>query len=95
MNVRAARRIVFGLLGMYAVFLTWPGVVPFNRIRPLVFGLPFIMFWIVLWVLLVGAGFVLLNAAETRAESRAQTRAASGAASGAATGAQPRGKEGA
>jgi hypothetical protein len=71
MSVRAARRIVFVVLGLYAVLLTYPGMVPFNRIRPLVLGLPFAMFWIVLWIVLVGAGFALLNVAETRAESGA------------------------
>jgi hypothetical protein len=68
MSVRAARRLVFGLLALYAVFLTWPGIVPFNRIQPLVLGLPFVLVWIVLWVLLLGVGFALLNAAESRAD---------------------------
>lgn len=69
MSVRAARRIVFVLLGLYAIFLTYPGMMPFNRIRPLVFGLPFVMFWIVLWIVLVGAGLALLNFVESREEA--------------------------
>jgi hypothetical protein len=68
MSVRAARRVLFVLLGLYTVALTWPGILPFNRVRPLVFGVPFVMIWIVVWILLVGIGFALLNAAETRAE---------------------------
>lgn len=68
MSVRAARGMLLILLTLYAVFLTWPGIVPFNRIRPLVLGLPFVLFWVCLWIVLVGAGFALLDAAETRAE---------------------------
>jgi uncharacterized membrane protein len=39
------------------VFVTYPGYVPFDTIRPFVFGLPFSIFWQVLWI--VGAIFVL------------------------------------
>jgi hypothetical protein len=35
---------------LFAVAVTWPGMLPFNRIYPLVLGLPFSMFWIALWV---------------------------------------------
>ena len=38
-------------------FVTYPGYVPFDRIRPFVLGMPFSMFWQVCWI--VGAGFVL------------------------------------
>jgi hypothetical protein len=38
-------------------FVTYPGYVPFNRIEPFVLGLPFSLFWQVLWI--VGSGFVL------------------------------------
>jgi hypothetical protein len=34
----------------FVVAVTWPGMLPFNRIHPLVVGLPFSMFWIALWV---------------------------------------------
>ena len=30
--------------------VTWPGLVPFSRIRPFVFGLPFSMAWIAAWI---------------------------------------------
>lgn len=76
MTVRAARRIVIAVLVLYAVFLTWPGIVPFNRIEPLVLGLPFVMFWIACWVVLVGAAFALLNSLETREEDRRAAQAA-------------------
>jgi hypothetical protein len=75
MTVRTARRLVFVTLGLYAVLLTWPGLVPFNRIEPLVLGLPFVLFWIALWVLLVGVSLALLDRAETRAEDEAAAAA--------------------
>lgn len=40
--------------------VTWPGLVPFNRVHPLVLGLPFNMFWILLWV--VGGALILFLA---------------------------------
>ncbi len=45
----------------YAAFVlavTWPGMIPFNRIRPLVLGLPFSFAWVVFWV--AGSLVVLL-----------------------------------
>lgn len=50
--------IVLGLL--------WPVVLPFNRVEPLVFGMPFVMFWIVLALLLVFANTVALYRFEYR-----------------------------
>lgn len=57
MSSRTARRVFIAFFLAYAVALTFPGVLPFNRIRPLVFGLPFSMVWVALWVV---AGFVVL-----------------------------------
>jgi len=48
-------------VAFYAAFVlavTWPGMIPFNRIRPLVLGLPFSFAWVVFWV--VGSLVVLL-----------------------------------
>ena len=50
MNVRLARRLALAFFLGYTVLLTFPGVLPFNRIRPLVLGLPFSLFWVALWV---------------------------------------------
>jgi hypothetical protein len=94
MSVRTARRVVFVLLGLYVVFLTYPGLIPFNRIRPLVFGLPFVLFWIALWIVLVGAGFLLLDAAETRSQARPPGRVDAATSSTAATRDAARGPEG-
>jgi hypothetical protein len=67
----------------YAVVVTWPGALPFNRVRPLVLGLPFSMAWIALWI--VGAGLVLW--ALDRSEARYRTRNPPGTRGGPATGA--------
>lgn len=32
------------------IFLTYPGYVPFSRIRPFVLGMPFALFWQVVWI---------------------------------------------
>ncbi len=34
-----------------AIVLTFPGVIPFNSIRPLVLGVPFIFAWYIAWVI--------------------------------------------
>jgi len=47
--------ILFFLLFLVAV--TWPGMLPFNTVEPLVLGLPRSMAWIAGWVLL---SFVVL-----------------------------------
>jgi len=39
------------------VAVTYPGYVPFDRIRPFVFGMPFSLFWQALWI--SGCVFVL------------------------------------
>jgi hypothetical protein len=54
---RAANWLAAGYFALMAVFVTYPGVRPFNTIRPLVLGLPFAFAWPVLWV--IGAAVVL------------------------------------
>lgn len=41
--------IAFYLL--MTIALVYPGYVPFNRIRPFILGLPFALFWQILWLL--------------------------------------------
>jgi len=65
-TVRWARRIAVGFFIVFVAAVTWPGMLPFNRIEPMVVGLPFSMFWIALWVL--ASFFVLLMV--DRVESR-------------------------
>lgn len=57
MKVRAVRTLAAVFFLLYAVALTWPGMLPFNRIRPFVLGLPFSMFWAAAWI--VGGMLVL------------------------------------
>lgn len=57
MDARTARRVMIGFFILYAVALTYPGILPFNRIEPLILGLPFTIFWGALWVAL---SFVVL-----------------------------------
>jgi len=66
-RLRWTRRGValFFLLFVFAV--TWPGMIPFNRIHPLVLGLPFSMFWIALWVFSSFLILVLVDRIEGRA----------------------------
>lgn len=79
MSVRFARRLALGFFLAYTIFLTFPGAVPFNRIRPLVLGLPFSLFWVALWV--VGAILMLwaLDRAETAADATRRRTGADGA----------------
>lgn len=57
MRVGVARIAAVIFFVLYTLAVTWPGYAPFNRIRPLVFGLPFSMAWIAFWV---AAGAVVL-----------------------------------
>jgi len=49
-NVRWVRRGAALFFLLFVLAVTWPGMLPFNRIHPLILGLPFSMFWIALWV---------------------------------------------
>lgn len=66
MSGRRARQLTIGFFVLYMIFLTFPGMVPFNRIYPLVFGLPFSFFWVALWVALSGVVLLLLYRVEAR-----------------------------
>lgn len=69
-SVRWVRRgaAIFFLLFVLAV--TWPGMLPVNRIHPLVLGLPFSMFWIALWVFCSFLVLLLVDWVEARARDR-------------------------
>jgi hypothetical protein len=56
------RTLVIAFLAVYALAVTFPGVVPFNRIFPLVLGLPFVLAWYALWVILAFVVLVLYHA---------------------------------
>lgn len=70
MTVGFARAVVVVFLAAYAVAVTWPGMVPFNRIHPLVFGLPFSMAWIAVWIVAGCLVLWMLDRVESAARSR-------------------------
>ncbi|RMB08042.1 uncharacterized protein DUF3311 [Eilatimonas milleporae] len=66
MGVLALRYAVVAYMVVFLVVTTWPGVLLFNKVRPLVFGLPFNLFFIAL--IIVGA--LCLLVALYRSEQR-------------------------
>jgi hypothetical protein len=65
-GLRTARGLAVAYFILAALAVTWPGLVPFARIRPLVLGLPFAMAWIAAWV----AGSAVVLYALDRVEAR-------------------------
>ena len=63
---RLVRTAFAAFLLSNAVAVTCPGVVPFNRIRPFVLGLPFIFFWVVLLIILALIMLVVTDLIESR-----------------------------
>jgi hypothetical protein len=63
MATRALAGVYFVLM---LVFVTWPGLVPFARVEPLILGLPFSMAWMAAWI----AGSVLVLTVVDRVERR-------------------------
>lgn len=57
MSLGAVRALAVAYFLAYAVAVTWPGMLPFNRVRPTVLGLPFSMVWVAFWI--AGSGLVL------------------------------------
>ena len=66
-KLRWARRGVAAFFLLFVLAVTWPGMIPFNRIHPLVLGLPFSMFWIAVWVFSSFLVLVLVDRIEGRA----------------------------
>lgn len=48
------------------VAVTFPGIQPFNRVRPLVFGIPFVFAWVLGWVAISMLVFYVLYRAIDR-----------------------------
>lgn len=61
MSRRAAVALFWGSVIAATVFLTFPGIVPFNRARPFVLGLPFVLVWVALWVVVALIAFSLAD----------------------------------
>lgn len=56
---RRARRFAIAFFVLYAIAVTFPGVVPFRGPRPFVLGMPIALVWTAAWV--VAAFFVFLH----------------------------------
>jgi hypothetical protein len=65
-NVRWIRRGAALFFVLFALAVTWPGMLPFNRIHPMVLGLPFSMFWIALWVFMSFLVLLIVDRVEGR-----------------------------
>lgn len=57
-----------GYFILMAVAVTFPGIAPFNSIEPLVLGLPFVFFWISLWVFGALIVFLIVHIAHSRSD---------------------------
>lgn len=60
----ARRRIGYAAIVYFAamaVALTFPGIRPFNTIRPFIFGVPFVFAWYLMWILGAVVVFLVLH----------------------------------
>lgn len=75
MKLSTARTLAVVYLLAALFFVTWPGLVPFSKIEPLILGLPFSMAWIAMWV----AGTVVMLFLLDRVERRYREEGGTGA----------------
>ncbi|HSM06008.1 MAG TPA: DUF3311 domain-containing protein [Longimicrobiales bacterium] len=70
MSRRTARGLAATYFLLMLVVVTWPGALPFARVRPFVLGLPFSMAWVSGWI--IASIFVLwgLDRVERRHRER-------------------------
>lgn len=68
MSGKGARRLFVVYLLTMAVALTFPGIAPFNRVRPMILGLPFILVWVASWVALGFFVLIVVDRAISRTE---------------------------
>jgi hypothetical protein len=66
MKLGTARLLTGVYLVVALVVVTWPGMIPFARIRPMVLGLPFAFFWVAAWIAGVVPVLYLLDRVERR-----------------------------
>ena len=66
MSLKTARALTVAYLLLAMICVTWPGFLPFARIEPFIFGLPFGMAWIAGWVAGVVVVLYLLDRVEAR-----------------------------
>ncbi len=51
MSRRTARGLTAAYFVVMLLVVTWPGALPFARVRPLILGLPFSLAWVSAWIL--------------------------------------------
>lgn len=67
------RRRIYTIFSIVHVFcwlaMVWPGPAFANHITPFVMGLPFLVFWYVLWVFIMLVDLIVLYWAESAVEA--------------------------
>ena len=66
MNLKTARILAAAYHILMLYFVTWPGLLPFAKAEPLVFGLPFTMAWIAACISGSVVCLILLDTVEKR-----------------------------
>jgi hypothetical protein len=66
MSLGSARLLAAVYFTLMAVAVTWPGMLPAARIRPMVLGLPFAFFWGAAWIAMSVVVLWLLDRVERR-----------------------------
>jgi uncharacterized protein DUF3311 len=66
MSLRWTRRAVAAFLLFFFFAVTWPGILPFNRVEPHILGLPFVMAWQAGLLVLTVIVLYLLDRVESR-----------------------------
>ena len=66
MTTRTARFLAAAFAGLFFLAVTWPVMLPFNRARPRVLGLPLSMAWVALWLVLSCVVLWLVDRVERR-----------------------------
>ena len=67
MSVRAVRLLTTAYMIAFLLAVTWPGFLLFNRVTPIILGLPFNLFCIALFILIGMGVLYLLYKSEQRA----------------------------
>ena len=73
MSLKTARAMTAVYLALMTISVTWPGLLPFARIEPLILGLPFSMAWIACWVAGSVVALYLLDRVEQRHRSQGRS----------------------
>lgn len=66
MSLRTAKRLAVGFFLLFAAMVVWPVFVLFNRVEPLILGLPFNMAWVAIWLVASIGILYLLDHARRR-----------------------------